>query len=210
MHHEQPEHSAGHLLMLTGRNKLPVGFDASKPKPSDWPSMAAVAGAVCPPKNNVPPSVVLPEVLIHREGRVIPGQFAGLMGPKREPWFISASPFNGKTYGAYPEYEFHHETGKADSKLDFQAPNLALPQGLSQEMFANRQQLRKMLDTQRQELEAAAAAEAVRLADAFRRHVGVRIEATVVPPGTLPRFELKARRLLDLRNVSSGTDAPSV
>ena len=33
------------------------------------------------PRNNLPPAVVLPETLIHREGRVIPGQFAGEMGP---------------------------------------------------------------------------------------------------------------------------------
>jgi phenylacetate-CoA ligase len=47
----------------------------------------------------------------------------------------------------------------------------------------------------------AAAGEAARLADAFRRHLGVRIDATIVPAGTLPRFELKARRLVDLRDV---------
>jgi phenylacetate-CoA ligase len=47
----------------------------------------------------------------------------------------------------------------------------------------------------------AAVGEAARLADAFRRHLGVRIDATTVPGGTLPRFELKARRLVDLRDV---------
>ena len=66
--------------MLSGRSELSVGFDGTKPKSSDWPSMAAVANAVCAPRNNLPPSVVLPEVLIHREGRVIPGQFAGEIG----------------------------------------------------------------------------------------------------------------------------------
>jgi phenylacetate-CoA ligase len=46
----------------------------------------------------------------------------------------------------------------------------------------------------------AAPAEAARLADAFRRRLGVRIDATIVRAGTLPRFELKSRRLVDLRN----------
>ncbi|WP_425615676.1 DUF1501 domain-containing protein [Anatilimnocola sp. NA78] len=164
--HPYNEHSQGHHVMLTGRSPMPVGFNPSKPLPSDWPSMAAIAGDALRPQNNLPPAVVLPERLIHRTGRVIPGQFAGLMGPKREPWFISASPFNGKTYGAYPEYEFHHETGKADSKLSFQAPNLALPEGLSQESFANRQHLRKLLDGQRGELEQAAG---VQQFDRFRQ-----------------------------------------
>jgi uncharacterized protein (DUF1501 family) len=164
--HPYNEHSQGHHVMLTGRSPMPVGFNPSKPLPTDWPSIAAIASDAMQPANNLPPAVVLPEKLIHRTGRVIPGQFAGVMGPKRDPWFISASPFNAKTYGAYPEYEFHHETGKDDSKLDFQAPNLALPQGLSQETFANRQHLRKLLDTQRNELEAAAG---VQQFDRFRQ-----------------------------------------
>lgn len=164
--HPYNEHSQGHHVMLTGRSSMPVGFNPSKPLPSDWPAIAAIASDAMQPANNLPPAVVLPERLIHRTGRVIPGQFAGVMGPKREPWFIDASPFNGKTYGAYPEYEFHHETGKDDSKLAFQAPNLALPQGLTQETFANRQQLRKLLDTQRQELEIAAG---VQQFDRFRQ-----------------------------------------
>ena len=47
MAHAHPDHSAGHLLMLTGRSELSVGFDGTKPKSSDWPSMAAVANAIC-------------------------------------------------------------------------------------------------------------------------------------------------------------------
>ena len=70
-----------------------------------------MTGAVLPTKNNLPPAVVLPERLVHRSGRVIPGQFAGLLGPRQDPWFIEASPFNAKTYGAYPKFEFHHERG---------------------------------------------------------------------------------------------------
>ena len=41
--HSHPDHSAGHLLMLSGRSELSFGFDGTKPKSSDWPSMAAVA-----------------------------------------------------------------------------------------------------------------------------------------------------------------------
>jgi hypothetical protein len=158
LHHEQPEHSAGHLLMLTGRNKLPVGFDASKPKPSDWPSMAAVANAVCPPKNNVPPSVVLPEVLIHREGRVIPGQFAGEMGPHRNPMFVSYARFSSTAYGAWPEYGFHHATGKLNPKdMTFEAPNLTLQADMDPRRFDRRLQLLDSVGQQAAALEQAAA-----------------------------------------------------
>lgn len=139
MHHGQPDHSGGHLLMLTGRNKLPVGFNPSKPMPSDWPAMAAVANAVCPPRNNVPPSVVLPEVLIHREGRVIPGQFAGEMGAHRDPMFVSYARFSATAYGAWPEYGFHHAHGKENPKdTIFQAPNLTLQADMDPRRFNER------------------------------------------------------------------------
>ena len=39
------------------------------------------------------------------------------------------------------------------------------------------------------------------LADALRRRLGVRIDVTVVPAGSLPRFDLKARRVVDRRVV---------
>src|SRR5262249_21942334 len=44
--HRSNDHSAGHHIMLTGRSELPPGFSPSMPRPGDWPSIAAVAGAV--------------------------------------------------------------------------------------------------------------------------------------------------------------------
>ena len=91
---------------------MPTGFDANAPKPGDWPSIAAVAGySLKGRRTNLPPAAVLPEEIIHRTGRVLPGQFAGQMGAAHDPWFIKASPYNPNTYGAYPEYGFHHERG---------------------------------------------------------------------------------------------------
>ena len=157
LHHGYPEHSAGHLLMLTGRATLPQGFDASKPKPTDWPSMAAIAHTVCRPKNNVPPAVVLPEVLIHREGRVIPGQFAGEMGSHRNPMFVSYCRFSATAYGAWPEYGFHHATGKLNPKdTTFEAPNLSLPDGLDSDRFHDRLTLLSSIGRQTERLERAA------------------------------------------------------
>ena len=157
MHHGYPEHSSGHLLMLTGRAQMPPGFDPSKPKPTDWPSMAAIAHTVCRPRNNVPPAVVLPEVLIHREGRVIPGQFAGEMGPHRNPMFASYARFSATAYGAWPEYGFHHATGKLNPKdMTFEAPNLALPEGMSSDRFGDRLELLKSIGQQTASLERAA------------------------------------------------------
>src|SRR5262245_7489952 len=92
--HPTTDHSAGHMIMLTGRTPLPTGFNPSAPKPTDWPSIASVAGAVTRPRNNLPPAAVLPDRLLHYSGRVIPGQFAGIMGQTRDPWFIEASPYD--------------------------------------------------------------------------------------------------------------------
>jgi hypothetical protein len=161
-------HSEGHMAVLSGRSLLPPAFNGTKPQPSDWPSIVSVGGAaVASEANNLPPAVVLPERLIHRSGRVIPGQFAGLMGTHRDPWFIEASPFNARTYGAYPDYEFHFETGRhRTADLKFQAPALSLPQGLSAARLSSRDELRKLLDGQREELSRSAGAASL---DNFRQ-----------------------------------------
>lgn len=152
--HATNDHSAGHLLMLTGRSTLPVGFDPTKPKPTDWPSLAAVAGALARPRNNLPPAVVLPERLIHYSGRLIPGQFAGQLGRLREPWFIEASPYDPTAYGAYPQYEFdHQERKRAPREKVFQAPSLSLPEGFAAGRLAKRLHLLRCLDRQRSQLE---------------------------------------------------------
>lgn len=158
--HPSNDHSLGHHIMLTGRSTAPPTFNPNKPMPEDWPSIASVVGDLAHRRNNLPPAVVLPERLIHRTGRVIPGQFSGQMGPRRDPWFIEASPFNSETYGAYPEYEFHHARGGERTKsLSFQAPNLSLPQALTQGRLSNRLGLLREIDHQRAQLESAATTE---------------------------------------------------
>jgi Protein of unknown function (DUF1501) len=158
--HPSNEHSAGHMIMLSGRSTLPQGFNASQPKPTDWPSIAAVAGAVTRPRNNLPPAAVLPERLIHNTGRVIPGQFAGAMGRQRDPWFIEASPFDPTAYGAYPEYEFdHQERKRTPRKKQFQTPSLELPQGVGAARLNDRLSLLRHIDAQRHALDHSAGAE---------------------------------------------------
>ncbi len=145
--HPYNEHSQGHMVMLTGRTPMPVGFNPSLPRPTDHPSIAALMGALLPERNGLPSSVVLPEKLIHRTGRVIPGQFAGVMGSQRDPWFLSASRFNAKTYGAWPEYEFHHQRGaETTNGLNYRTPGLALPKGLTGDHFGNRLELLSQIE----------------------------------------------------------------
>ena len=70
--HPTNNHSEGHQIMLSGRTELPPGFSPNEPKSTDWPSIAAVAGSVTKPRNNLPPAAILPEKLVHNTGRVIP------------------------------------------------------------------------------------------------------------------------------------------
>jgi hypothetical protein len=155
--HPSNDHSAAHMIMLSGRSELPAGFNPSTAKPTDWPSIASVAGEATRPRNNLPPAAVLPEKLIHFSGRVIPGQFGGIMGRSRDPWFIEASPYDPMAYGAYPTYEFdHQERPQPQKNKRFHAPDISLPEGLGGGRLGSRLQLLRQVDEQRRNLERAA------------------------------------------------------
>lgn len=155
--HPSNDHSLGHHIMLTGQSKAPPGFNPSAPMPTDHPSIAAVAGAVTRPRNNLPPAVVLPDRIVHNSGRVIPGQFAGIMGRHRDPWFLEASAFEPKAYGAFPEYEFdHQERSYAVKRKAFELPDLSLPAGVDPMRFDGRVDVLRQIDRQRAKLDRAA------------------------------------------------------
>ena len=96
--HPYNDHSTAHHVMLTGQTPTPQGFDGNRPKPTDFPAIASVVSGVASPRNNLPPAAVLPEKLVHVTGRTIPGQFAGEMGSKFDPWVIEASQYRDTKY----------------------------------------------------------------------------------------------------------------
>ena len=156
--HPYNEHSEGHMVMLSGRTPLPPNFSGGRPKRTDWPSIAAITGDVLKPRNNLPPAVVLPETLVHVTGRVIPGQFAGIMGKQRDPWIIEASQFRTSKYihGAFPEYGFHRTDGAVTPpNYKFDAPKLTLPEGVLEDRLRGRSKLLSELNRQRRELDMA-------------------------------------------------------
>ena len=159
--HPYNEHSIAHHVMLTGQTPKPLGFDASRPKSTDDPAMASVVAGVVPPRNNLPPAAVLPEKLVHVTGRTIPGQFAGQMGSRFDPWFIEASQYRDTSYihGAFPEYGFQRQTGKTTPDgYRFEAPHLQLEHGILQNQFQSRLRLLDSIQQQRRELDAGAQA----------------------------------------------------
>ncbi len=157
--HPYNDHSTGHHVMLTGRSETPIGFDGNKPTPHDFPSFPSVVQGVVPPQNNLPPAAVLPEKLVHVTGRTIPGQFAGQMGWKHDPWFIEASRFKDTTYihGALPEYAFQRWDGAVTlPDYVFESPRLELPHEVLPSRFEHRRVLLETIDQQRRALDAAA------------------------------------------------------
>ncbi len=162
--HPSNSHTHGHLMMLTGRSEVPPGFQfASEPKPTDWPSIASMAGyTLARHDNNLPPAVVLPERLVHWSGRVLPGAYGGQMGRRRDPWFIEASPYGDPMWrGAYPEYTFPNDAKKPPARPDarvYQAPSLSLPEGFSADRFRGRLGLLAGIESQCRDLERLAGA----------------------------------------------------
>lgn len=167
--HPDNEHGTATMIMLTGQTPLPPGVVTEvKPRITDWPSIACVAGAATTRRNNLPPAVVLPERLIHRTGPVFGGQYAGMLGQQHDPWFVEASPHNKVSYGAYPEFEFDHARGKLHGeRLVFQAPHLSLPEGLSARRLVHRADLLSLVEQQRTALDQSARLERF---DRFRQH----------------------------------------
>ena len=160
--HPTNGHTLGHFYMLTGRTAAPPGFrDERETRPTHWPAIASVVGAALPPRNNnLPPAIVLPERLVHWSGGTIPGAYGGMMGRKRDPMFIEASPYGNPMWrGAYPEYTFPNSSKQPPTTPDarvFQAPNITLSPGLSADRLTGRLDLLHELDSQRQSLEQAA------------------------------------------------------
>ena len=157
--HPYNEHSVGHHVMLTGRTETPRGFNSSAPTGNDYPSIPSVVSGVVPRRNNLPPAAVLPEKLIHVTGRTIPGQFAGQMGPKYDPWFIEASGYKDSKYihGAFPEYGFQRwEGATTPDDYVFEAPKLTLQQGILEPRFRRRLSLMSEIDAQRRHLDRTA------------------------------------------------------
>jgi len=154
--HPSNDHSLGHHIMLTGRSPAPIGFNPSAPRPGDFPSIASLAGHLVPRRNNLPSAAVVPFNYIHHSGRIIPGQFAGELGHRNDPWLIQAS-HNCAGYGACPDcFDHQRRPHEHVGTPVFQPPVLRLPEGLDSERIGTRRSLLDVIDQQRTTLAQAA------------------------------------------------------
>jgi hypothetical protein len=151
--HPSNDHSLGHHIMFTGRSQAPVGFSPVMPRPTDFPAMVSVAGNMVPRRNNLPSAAVVPFHYIHHSGRIIPGQYAGEMGPRHDPWFIGAA-HNCPGYGACPDCIDHQRRPHQHQGTPvFQPPNLRLPEGLDPARLTTRRGLLDIVEVQQRRLE---------------------------------------------------------
>src|SRR4051794_23735504 len=160
--HTNNGHDAATYLMLTGRSQLPTNFRSSRPQGTDLPSIAAIAGAMTQRRGIWPGSAVLPEKIYHSNTGIYPGQFAGLMGSRHEPWFLEMTdkPHAYHAYsGAFPQYLFDLHKGELSDRVDwrFEVPNLTLPEGAFDPRHRRRMGLLGQIEDQQRRLEATAA-----------------------------------------------------
>jgi len=86
-------HSSSGYQMLTGVPHLPLNQESATPKPpNNWPSIGAMVRYLQPGVGRLPSAVTLPEHIWNDGNFPWPGQDAGLLGRKHNPWLIHCDP----------------------------------------------------------------------------------------------------------------------
>ncbi len=124
MSHPNNNHLNSTHLMLTGAAQPGAFFDKIASR-DDYPCYASMLDYVRPRSDGIPSGVLLPTFLM--EGPLVwPGQHAGFLGTKHDPWQIKQDP----------------------SKPDFRIDDLAMPSGFSVERLEGRKQWLDEISTQ--------------------------------------------------------------
>jgi hypothetical protein len=144
--HKNDGHLPATHWVLTGRAMpgLPENVGADKIRSrTDWPSYAAALDYFYPRSDGAPNGVNLPTYL-QEPPLLWPGQYAGCMGPKHDPWQITDDP----------------------NKPGFRVQNLSLPSGFTVDRLQTRRSLLECVNGQQDRL--ARLAETRSLADKQR------------------------------------------
>src|SRR5262249_49089386 len=118
---------------LTGHQQPGAFFDKVASR-DDWPCYAGALDRLRPRHDGLPSGVNLPTFLM--EGPLTwPGQHAGFLGPRHDPWHIARDP----------------------NRPDFRVDNLSLAPGLEVSRLRDRQALLGRVNQQREQLDTLAA-----------------------------------------------------
>ncbi len=137
--HRNNNHLNATHHVLTGYPQPNAFFDKTASR-DDWPCYASGLSYLRPRNDGIPSGVNLPTFLV--EGPLTwPGQTAGVLGPKYDPWQITRDP----------------------NKPDFRVDSLRLAQGLEVDRLGDRRALLDQVNRQRRQLDDQA--ECRRLSD---------------------------------------------
>ncbi len=113
-------HSSSGYQMLTGVPHIPLSQEnVTSRSPNLAPSHAAMMRALRADRDGLPSSIVLPWHIANEGEIVWPGQGAGILGRKHDPWLLKCDP----------------------SEAGFSLPDLALPEDVSPVRLAARRSL---------------------------------------------------------------------
>jgi uncharacterized protein (DUF1501 family) len=132
--HKENNHLVASHHVTTGHQQPGAFFDKVASR-DDWPCYGATLNALRPRTDGVPTAVHLPWHL-QQPPLMWPGQHAGFLGPKHDPWQLNQNP-NAK---------------------EFRVENVAPAPGLSADQFADRRTLLADLQASQGRLEGIAAA----------------------------------------------------
>ncbi len=137
--HRENNHLVATHHVLTGYKQPGAFFDKVASR-DDWPSYSSALNYLKPRRDGIPSGVNLPTFLM--EGPLTwPGQHAGFLGPKYDPWQISKDP----------------------NAADFRVDSVSLAPGLEIERLRDRRALLASVDRQQRQFEELA--ECRRLSD---------------------------------------------
>src|SRR6266542_1984093 len=173
-------HDTGHQMMQTGR--LFTGG-------IEHPHIGSVLSKVRGPKGDVPPYVILPEMMGPTGGNMPHGQDAGFLGKAFDPFVLNADP----------------------SKKDFKVPDLLPPQEIGDARLQRRRDLREIVDETVKNFEASPSAQLMdaNFESAYRLMTSAKareaFDLTKEPPSVRERYGmtrfgqccLLARRLIE-------------
>jgi hypothetical protein len=126
---EDDNHNLGHHKLLSAVNFKPAGSGDYASR-FDWPGMGAVVSAFKQNETGLPASILLPFQVIER-AQPLPGQLAGWMGGRFDPWAIEQDP----------------------NAPDFHVPDLMPLPGFSVERLEGRKRLLREVDRYRKDLD---------------------------------------------------------
>ena len=142
MTHGEREHEPGSHAMLAGLPKSPPGATERANRATDWPNLGSVLAYARPSPPEIPTAVALPTKLTFN-GYSFPGQNAGFLGAKYDPWHLEGDP----------------------SDPSFRPPALDLPEGLNLTRVGSRAGLLAEVEAHRRDLDRVGAASRL---DGFR------------------------------------------